>query len=73
MLAGRTISFYVADKVAGRKTVTLLGTAETDANGIATMEIPRRYVSGSRRAIRATFDGERDFLPSSATASVYRG
>ncbi|HEX2058132.1 MAG TPA: hypothetical protein VHI71_07160 [Actinomycetota bacterium] len=72
MLVGRTISFYVADKVEGRKEATLLGTAVTDANGIATFEIPQRYVSGSRRTIQATFEGERDFLPSSATASAYR-
>ena len=72
MLAGRTISFFVADKVGGRKTATLVGTAVTDASGIATIEIPQRYVSSSRRAITAKFDGERDFLPSSATASAYR-
>jgi hypothetical protein len=72
MLAGRTVSFYVADKVAGRKTTTLLGTAITDANGIASIEVPARYVSSSRRTIHARFEGERDFLPSSATASTYR-
>ncbi|HEX2196924.1 MAG TPA: hypothetical protein VHJ76_08360 [Actinomycetota bacterium] len=73
MLAGRTISFFVADKVNGRKTTTLLGTATTDESGIATMEIPQRYVSGTPRTIRATFDGERDFAGSTATASAYRG
>ncbi|HEX2293811.1 MAG TPA: hypothetical protein VHN37_00705 [Actinomycetota bacterium] len=74
MMAGRTISFYVAERGGGSKprAATLLGTAVTDANGMATIEVPDRYVSGTRRTITATFDGERDFLPSSATASAYR-
>ncbi|MDQ3913960.1 MAG: hypothetical protein M3323_01325 [Actinomycetota bacterium] len=71
-LPGRTISFYVADKVNGAKTMTLLGTATTDAAGVATMEVPPRYVSVHPRALQATFAGEGEFLGSTATASVYR-
>jgi hypothetical protein len=72
-LAGQTISFFVADKVNGRKTATLVGTAVTDSSGVAAIEIPPRYVSGSRRGMLATFDGDRDFVRSSATAFTYRG
>ncbi|HYP24547.1 MAG TPA: hypothetical protein VEV43_13330, partial [Actinomycetota bacterium] len=73
MVAGRTISFYVADKVGGRKSATLIGTAVTDVNGMAAIEVPQRYVSSSRRTITATFAGDGDFLPASGTASAYRG
>ena len=71
-VAGRTVSFYVADKVKGRETMTFLGAATTDAQGAAVLEIPSKFVSGVPRALQAVFEGDADFAASTATASVYR-
>jgi len=71
-LAGRTVHFAVADKVGGEEVVTVLGSATTDAAGVASLEIPPSYVSPERRKLRARFDGDESFLAASATAFAYR-
>lgn len=67
-LGGRTIRFYSDD----RGTWTLVDTAVTAANGSATGDIPAKYVSKKPGAIRAVFDGDPSFLPSSADATASR-
>ncbi|MFN2587717.1 MAG: peptidase [Actinomycetota bacterium] len=71
-LPGKTISFYVSDKVNGRKTLTLFATATTDAGGAATAEVPPRYVSPFPRGLQAVFEGDEELLGATAAASVYR-
>jgi len=72
-LAGRTVTFAVEQKVRGRLTLVEFGTATTDAAGVATLEVPARYVSTAKTPIRATFAGDSSFLGSSGSAFAYRG
>ncbi|MDQ3957762.1 MAG: hypothetical protein M3273_05510 [Actinomycetota bacterium] len=71
-LAGKTVSFFMEERVEGRLVMTLLGTATTDDAGVAVMEISGKRLSRTKRPIEARYDGERDFLPSSASAFAYR-
>ncbi len=71
-LAGKSITFYVQDKVKGAVVYTAVGTVLTDGNGQASLTIPTRYISGSPRPIRAVFAGDGDFLGSTANANAYR-
>ena len=71
-LSGRTIEFFVEVKSKGGVTFVSIGTATTDADGVASKSIPRKYVSETPRPIRATFAGDASFLPSSDDAVVYR-
>jgi VCBS repeat protein len=67
-LAGRAVEFFVNDRVYGWVS---LGTATTDAAGIASRGIPNQY-SAQGRAIRANFAGDASFLPSSGSAFAFR-
>jgi hypothetical protein len=67
-LAGATIAFSVED---GSGFVSL-GAAVTDAAGVATLQVPPKYVSRTKRALRASFAGDASFLGSTASAFVYR-
>jgi hypothetical protein len=71
-LAGQPIEFLIQDKVRGQLVWTSLGTAVTDASGVATKTVPTKYVSKTRRPIRAVFAGDTSFAGSSADASAYR-
>ena len=71
-LAGMTITFLVEDKVKGKVVWTELGTALTAVDGSATFTVPTRYVSKTKRPIRATFAGDGSYEGSSADASAYR-
>ncbi|MEX2210639.1 MAG: FG-GAP-like repeat-containing protein [Gaiellaceae bacterium] len=72
-VAGRTISFYVEDRVRGQTVERLLGTAITNGAGVASFQIPPQYVSTTKRRIRAEFAGNGTYLGSSASAFAYRG
>lgn len=71
-LAGRTIAFLIQDKVRGQLVWTSLGTAVSNASGIATLTVPTKYVSNTRRPLRGVFAGDASFAGSSAEAFVYR-
>ena len=49
-----------------------LGPAVTTASGVATKAVPTKYVSNTRRPIRAVFAGDTSFAGSSAEAFAYR-
>ena len=71
-LAGRTIQFFVQVKTKRGLEFVSIGTATTDAAGVASKSIPTKYVSETPRAIRATFAGDASFLSSTDDAVVYR-
>jgi len=71
-LSGKAIQFFVQEKVKNNLVWTPLGTAVTDANGVASLVIPARYVSTLMRPIRATFAGDTSFLASTDDALAYR-
>jgi hypothetical protein len=71
-LVGRTVSFYVETKVTGVTQFVLLGTDATNGAGMASLEVPTKYVSKVQRPIRAVFTEGPNFLGSQADAFVYR-
>lgn len=71
-IQGKTIEFYAEGKSRGTTAFTLLGTAVTNADGIASFEIPAKYVSKTNTPIRAVFNGDDNYTPSSANAFVRR-
>lgn len=71
-LEAKLISFYVQEKVKGVPVYTLAGTSVTGTDGVAAFEIPPKYVSKSKRAIRAVFQSDTGFLGASANAFTYR-
>ena len=71
-LSGKAIQFFVQEKVKNNLVWTPLGTAVTDANGVASFTIASKYVSTSNRPIRATFAGDASFLTSTGNAFAYR-
>ena len=71
-LSGRTVEFLVESKVRGKTTWVSLGTAVTNASGVATFAVPPQYVSKQPRPIRATFAGDALFLGSTDDAVAYR-
>lgn len=58
-LEGRTVSFYADGE--------LIGTATTDANGFATIEVPEEYRK-SKNGFEARFEGDDYYLGSADTA-----
>jgi hypothetical protein len=71
-LAGKTIKFYVESKEKGQTTFVLVGTAVTNAQGVAALEIPSKYVSQAKKAVRAEFSEDASFLGTTASAFTYR-
>ena len=71
-LAGKTIAFFAEEKVKGKTVFTSVGTAKTDANGVASLTYPTRLISKTKRPIRATFEEDASFLSSTGNAFVYR-
>lgn len=71
-LAGRSIQFFVQDRIKNQTVYTSLGTVQTNSSGVATMEIPSQYISSTKRPIRATFAGDGSFIGSTASAFAYR-
>jgi hypothetical protein len=71
-LAGKTVEFFVQEVVKKQTLYTSVGTAVTNASGLASKEIPGKFVSKQARPIRATFAGDADFLSSTGNASARR-
>lgn len=71
-LAGQTVQFLVQSKVKGKVVWTVLGTAVTDASGVARFTIPDSHAQRQAKPIRATFAGDASFLGSSDDALAYR-
>jgi hypothetical protein len=71
-LPGRTIQFFVEEKVRNVPTFVSIGTAVTNANGVATFTIPTKYVSTAKRPIRAVFAGDSSYAAATGNAFVYR-
>lgn len=71
-LGGRVVAFYVETKVRGVTQFVLLGTDTTNGAGMASLEVPTKYVSKVKRPIRAVFTEGPNFLGSQADAFVYR-
>jgi hypothetical protein len=70
--SGQTVRFYVMEKVKGAKQLTLMGTAVTNASGVASFTIPSNKVSKTPTAIRAEYLGNTSFLGSIADAMAFR-
>ena len=71
-LAGRTVTFAAQEKLRNQLVWTTIGTATTDANGVARFEIPTKYAQKTKTPIRAAFAGDTSFLASTANAFAYR-
>jgi hypothetical protein len=71
-LSGQTVSFYITQKVKGTQQQTLMGTATTNAAGVASFTIPNNKVSKTPVAIRAEYGGNTNFLGSIANATAFR-
>lgn len=71
-LAGQTVQFLVQNKVRGQLTWVALGTATTDASGIARFTVPDSSAQRQSKPIRAVFAGDGSFLGSSDDALAYR-
>jgi hypothetical protein len=68
-VAGKTIAFSVQPNSSPGSSFLPLGTAITDANGVAQIDV-EHYVSKKPRRIRAEFAGDTEFGASSAEATV---
>jgi hypothetical protein len=71
-LPGKTIEFYAQENVRGSLVYSLIGTATTGSDGVATLTMPTKYLSKSRRPIRAVFASDDSFVSSSVDAFAYR-
>jgi hypothetical protein len=71
-LAGRTVTFLIEQKVRNQTMFVQMGTAQTNASGVASFTVPSKYVSKSRTNIRASFAGDGSFLGSQDDAQAYR-
>jgi FG-GAP-like repeat len=73
-LAGQTITFLVQQKVRNTITYNVMGTAQTNASGVATFTVPTKYVGTARAKtpIRATSAEDASFLGATGNASAYK-
>jgi hypothetical protein len=71
-LAGKTVQFLVQSKVKGKVVWAVLGTAVTDASGVARFTVPDSHAQRQAKPIRAIFAGDASFLGSSDDAAAYR-
>jgi hypothetical protein len=71
-LAGRTVQFLVQDKIRNQVVWTSIGSAVTNASGLAELTVPTKWVSTAKRPIQAVFAGDATFLSATANAFVYR-
>lgn len=71
-LAGKTIAFSVQQNPSANASFVSLGTAITDVNGVAEINVGR-YVSAKARKIRAVFAGDSQYGASSVEATVSQG
>jgi hypothetical protein len=71
-LAGRSITFYVENKVKSELVWVPIGTAVTDATGTANQSVPTKYLSKRARPIAAGFAGDGGYSSAFATAIAQR-
>lgn len=71
-LSGQTITFQAQEKIRNQLVWTTIGTAVTDASGVARLEVPTKYAQKAKTPIRATFAGDASFLGSTGNAFSYR-
>ncbi len=71
-LAGKGVLFYVQKANSQGSILIFFGSALTDATGVASIEVPGKYVTTQPRQLRAVFNSDDSFLSASVNASVYR-
>jgi hypothetical protein len=71
-LSGMTVRFFVQETVRKQTVWTSIGTAQTNASGVASLTVPTKYVSKNNRAIRAEFDGNVNYLASFDEAVTFK-
>ena len=71
-LAGKSIAFSVQKSASAGAIFVAIGSATTDAGGVAQISVPSKYISTNRRKIRAVFAGDASYGGSSAEAMIYR-
>jgi hypothetical protein len=71
-LSGKTVEFFVQETVRKQTVFTSIGTSVTNNSGVASKEVPGKYLSKQARPIRATFAGDADYLGSTGNASAFR-
>jgi hypothetical protein len=71
-IGGAVVAFYAETQQRNVTTFTHIGSATTDASGVASYAVPSKYVSTKPRRIEARFAGDTNFLPSSAAGAVVR-
>ena len=67
-----TVHFFVQQTVRKQTSWLSIGTAQTGAQGIASLEVPGRYLSKSNRPIRAEFNANVNYLASFDEAVAFR-
>jgi hypothetical protein len=71
-IPGKPIKFYVQKAPAANSLYVFIGSAQTNASGVASIRVPDKYVSAQPRGIRAVFEGDPDYGGSQATAKISR-
>ncbi|GAA3156714.1 hypothetical protein GCM10010531_05060 [Blastococcus jejuensis] len=71
-IAGETITFSLEQKVKGRTQLVEIGSAQTDAAGVATFAVPPRYLGGRGTQVTVSYAGDAAYLPSSTTVLARR-
>jgi hypothetical protein len=71
-VAGKTISFFLQVNSSANSAFSPIGTAVTDAGGVASLPVLNNNLSAKQRRIRAVFDGDETHGGSSVEAFAYR-
>lgn len=71
-LSGRTVTFFVEQKVRKQPTWVQMGSSTTNPSGVASFTVPTKYVTRTQTPIRATFAGDTSYLASEGTAATFR-
>lgn len=71
-VSGKTIEFFAQNRRGTEFVWEPFGSMVTDANGMASIEVPIKYVSEVKRPIRAEFAGDELYFASVAEALAYR-
>jgi hypothetical protein len=71
-LAGKSVVFYVQKAGSAGAILTVFGSAPTDGSGVASIQVPSKYVTTQPRQLQAVFNSDDSFLGASVTARVYR-
>lgn len=71
-IPGKTITFSLQANSSANSGFTVIGSAVTDAAGIARLSVPNNTLSAKARRIRAVFAGDASYGGSSAGALAYK-